>query len=92
MAEDEEKIQKRNFEAYKIVVETRRHEIDLLWRRSGFFGLFIAASFFAFVQLKNNSLLQFAMVHFGFLVSVAWYLVNRAGKLWQEEWHSPEGC
>ena len=79
-------------EAIKHALDIRKFEIDLYWKRATYFWTFIAAAFAGYglssskeVAEQNPSLiLVFACL--GFLFSLAWYLVNRGSKFWQNNW------
>ncbi len=75
---------KRNFE---VALATRNFEIELFWKRSIFFWGFIASSFVGYASLiKSSSNLAVVIACFGFVCSLAWTLVNRGSKRWQENW------
>jgi hypothetical protein len=75
-------------EILKLAAEVRKFEIERFWGRSIFFWGFIAAAFVAYAQLYNKDAKAIAMMVacFGFVCSIAWTLVNRGGKYWQEAW------
>lgn len=71
--------------------DTRKFEISLFWQRSLFFWGFISASFVAFAALydpdnSTSQILSLLISCFGLTCSVAWTLVNRGSKYWQENW------
>ncbi len=72
---------------YDVALATRNFEIELFWKRSLFFWGFIASSFVGYATIvKDKPPLAVAIVCFGFVCSVAWSLVNRGSKYWQENW------
>lgn len=74
---------------YEIALATRNFEIELFWKRSIFFWGFIASSFVGYTTVfKDSPSLSFIISCFGFVCSVAWGLVNRGSKYWQENWES----
>jgi hypothetical protein len=84
-------------EAYKSALqeaqENRRFEIDNYWKRAAYFWAFIAAVYTAYfhvlTDIFNNEHGYFVLVVLGvlgFFFSLAWYLVNKASKYWQENW------
>lgn len=76
-----------DLELYKIAVNTRNLEIDLFWKRSLFFWGFITATYIGYLKTPHcDYLVRFILLNFGFLVSLGWYLINRGGKYWQENW------
>ncbi|EJB8504582.1 hypothetical protein MW364_002760 [Vibrio parahaemolyticus] len=84
MSENEIKLKK-----YDVALATRNFEIELFWKRSVFFWGFIASAFVGYATVvKDNPKLAFVLACFGFVCSVAWSLVNRGSKYWQENWES----
>lgn len=82
--------------ALKIALDTRKFEIELYWKRTGYFALFIGALFIGYYTIltsdkiakeeRKNFLLL--LTGLGFLLSLLWYMVNRGSKFWQENWES----
>ncbi|MGC2781681.1 MAG: hypothetical protein WA418_39195, partial [Bradyrhizobium sp.] len=68
--------------------DNRKFEIDLYWKRAGYFWLFIGAMFVAYVspQAQSAPALAFLVACSGFVFSLAWYFANRGSKFWQENW------
>jgi len=70
--------------------DVRKFEIGLFWQRSIFFWGFIAAAFIGYADLakgeETNSDLMITIACFGLVCSVAWTLLNRGSKYWQEAW------
>ncbi|MEY3787241.1 MAG: hypothetical protein RLZ75_1448 [Pseudomonadota bacterium] len=87
---DKEKVGK----ALNLALDTRKFEIDLYWKRATYFWTFIATTFggYGFLAFKingssdNNLWLLLIVSCLGFIFSVAWYLVNRGSKFWQNNW------
>jgi hypothetical protein len=79
-------------EALKCALDIRKFEIDLYWKRAGYFWTLIAASFVGYFALQNakpgerNTSAIFIITCIGFILSFAWYLVNKGSKYWQENW------
>ncbi|MGH9552856.1 MAG: hypothetical protein ACRD3W_25980 [Terriglobales bacterium] len=74
---------------FDVSVDTRNLEIDLFWKRSLFFWGFIASAFVGFATLRNSSQdLAIIIACFGTVCSVAWSLLNRGSKYWQESWET----
>ncbi|MDE1330439.1 hypothetical protein [Vibrio aestuarianus] len=84
MSKDKMKLKK-----YDVALATRNFEIELFWKRSVFFWGFIASAFVGYATVaKDSPVLAFALACFGFVCSIAWSLVNRGSKYWQENWES----
>lgn len=91
-------------EAFKIALDTRKFEIELYWKRTGYFVLFIGAVFVGYYNIINtaeegiskyqNEWLLLLLAALGFLLSLLWYMANRGSKFWQENWeaHIEELC
>jgi hypothetical protein len=73
---------------HNFAAETLHNEVERFWKRSLFFWGFIAASFVGYGVLadKSDPSLLLAMSCFGLVCSVAWTLVNRGSKYWQNVW------
>jgi len=75
--------------AFETALATRNLEIGLFWQRSLFFWGFIGAAFVGHAALrKSESNLSLVLACFGLVCSVAWSLVNRGSKYWQESWEA----
>jgi len=71
------------------ILDIRKFEIELYWKRATYFWSFIAAAFTAYGATYDKVELlrfQFLSICIGLVFSVAFYLVNRASKFWQENW------
>lgn len=73
--------------------QVRQFEIELYWKRSAYFWTFIALAFAGYgaIQVhgpRNLKGLDFLLANVGFVASVAWFLVNRGSKYWQEQWET----
>ncbi len=74
---------------YDVALATRNFEIELFWKRSVFFWGFIASAFIGYATaIKNSPSLALLIACFGLVCSVAWSLVNRGSKYWQENWET----
>jgi len=78
-------------EALKCALEIRKFEIELYWKRASYFWTLITVAFtgyFTLIKSSNglHSNLSFVVCCIGFVLSTAWYLVNRGSKYWQENW------
>ena len=80
--------------ALEFALDIRKFEIELYWKRATYFWAFIAISLAGYGSVlaakeircdeKGEALLTASCL--GLVFSVAWYFVNRASKLWQENW------
>lgn len=85
-------------EAFKIALDTRKFEIELYWKRTGYFVLFIGAVFVGYYTIINTAKesiskdqkewLLLLLAALGFLLSLLWYMANRGSKFWQENWEA----
>jgi len=79
---------------FRQALESRKFEIELYWKRATYFWSFIAAAFagyFVLISIDNiNNFKPLTVVvsFIGTLFSLAWYLVNRGSKYWQENWEN----
>jgi len=77
-------------EALKCALDIRKFEINLYWKRATYFWTLIAAAFAGYLALASTDVtrpgLVFLVTCIGFILSTAWYLVNRGSKFWQENW------
>ena len=73
-------------EAFEIALDTRKFEIDLYWKRTAYFVLFIGAIFVGYYNVFSNSKSHWVSLFIaalGFLLSLLWYMANRGSKFWQ---------
>lgn len=76
------------------ILDIRKFEIELYWKRAAYFWTFIAAALTGYgltITSKSpdpnyQTKFQFLLICLGIVFSFAWYLVNRASKFWQENW------
>ena len=83
----------KTLEAYNRAWQNRDFEINKFWSRSAYFWGFIAAIFAGFIAVVTNEKeivtnLDVFLVSLGLLFSVAWLLVIKGSKRWQENWES----
>ena len=77
--------------ALDIALDTRKFEIELYWKRTGYFVLFIGAIFVGYYNVFSNSKshwVSLSIAALGFLLSLLWYMANRGSKYWQENWEA----
>jgi len=80
--------------AFEKAWETRNFEIDKFWHRSAYFWGFIALIFGGYIAvvteksgvLSKETYLDLYLILLGIIFSVAWILVIRGSKRWQENW------
>jgi hypothetical protein len=78
-------------EAFKYAHDIRKFEIELYWKRATYFWTIIAAAFAGYFTIEKVSSAapsssQSVIASLGLILSVAWYLVSRGSKFWQENW------
>lgn len=80
-------------EAIKSVLDIRKFEIDMYWKRAAYFWTFIGASMVGYLALLNvpssdpqRQKSEFILIILGVLFSMCWYFVNRGSKFWQLNW------
>lgn len=80
----------RQREALRQALDIRKFEIELYWKRAGYFWTLIAAAFAGFFAASHANPPQFTVLFvlacIGLVFSAAWYLVNRGSKAWQLNW------
>lgn len=80
--------------AVKAILKIRKFEIELYWKRATYFWAFIALVYTAYGLLETSrktdyaSPLEWVVACLGLLLAVAWHLVNRGSKYWQENWEN----
>ena len=80
--------------AFKQASDIRKFEIDLYWKRAGYFWTLIAVAFAGYFAILSSSAIQskyflsFIVSAIGFTFTSAWHLVNRGSKYWQENWEN----
>lgn len=86
--------------AHAAALDIRKFEIDLYWKRSGYFWAIIAATITAYGLLLSSSMkdskilsfttqfILFGLSFLGCIFSRAWLLVNKGSKFWQANWET----
>ncbi|WP_257122231.1 RipA family octameric membrane protein [Prevotella intermedia] len=82
--------------ALEIALDTRKFEIELYWKRTGYFVLFIGAVFVGYYKVlpisetsdSEKEWLLLLLSSLGFLLSLLWHMANRGSKFWQENWEA----
>ena len=75
------------------VLDIRKFEIELYWKRATYFWTFIAAALAGFIAVQASSAtnkhdLSVIISCLGIVFSVGWLCVNRGSKHWQENWEN----
>ncbi len=81
--------------ALKHAQDVRKFEIDLYWKRATYFWTLIAALFagyFALLKTGDSVESSHIVACLGLILSVAWYLVGRGSKFWQQNWEMHLDC
>ena len=85
--------------ALKEAQDVRKFEIDLYWKRTGFFWAFITVIYTAlfsvlckYIDCPNKYSFFVPVIStlsgLGFFFSVAWHMVNKGSKFWQKNWEN----
>jgi len=80
--------------AYKQASDIRKFEIELYWKRAGYFWALIAVAFAGYFAILSSATIQskfflsFVVSSIGLVFTLAWHLVNRGSKYWQENWEN----
>jgi antitoxin component of MazEF toxin-antitoxin module len=77
--------------ALKEAWDIRKFEIELYWKRAGYFWTFIGAAFAGYFLVYKegavaNSDVLFVINCLGLVFSIAWYFAIRGSKFWQLNW------
>lgn len=75
-------------------LDIRKFEIELYWKRAGYFWSFIAITFTSYFWIITNDNLDvllkkevsFMLSGLGLFFSLCWFFVNKGSKYWQENW------
>jgi len=83
-------------EALKSVLDIRKFEIELYWKRATYNWAFVAAIIVGYFAISSSLAankdsvdllkLQYLLNCLGLVFSIAWYFVNRGSKYWQNNW------
>lgn len=79
-------------ESLKYAHDNRKFEIDLLWRRSTFMWTINTAILTGVItlliqnQFNDKYYIKLMLSALGLFISICWYYMNRASKLWQDKW------
>ncbi|WP_286830251.1 MULTISPECIES: hypothetical protein [Kordiimonas] len=70
---------------------TRGFEIELYWKRALYFWGFIALAAAGYVK-GHDTRYSLIIAGIGLVFSLAWFLVNKGSKFWQENWEAHIDC
>ena len=77
-------------EALNNILDIRKFEIEMYWKRATYFWTFIGVAFAGYIALSTakepNDKGMYAVLLLGIVFSLCWYLVNRGSKFWQLNW------
>ncbi len=77
----------KEFEFYKIALDTRNFEIKLFWQRSNYFLVLNSGLAFGFFKLGSENIFYSLLLSImGIITSLLWYHVNLGSKFWQIRW------
>ncbi|MBR0129205.1 MAG: hypothetical protein IJM09_05260, partial [Neisseriaceae bacterium] len=94
-ADKKDKLQSKRYLALQEAQKVRQFEIELYWKRTAFFWAFITVIYVALFSVidkfdpdKDLFFVPaiFILSGLGFFFSVAWHLINKGSKFWQENW------
>ena len=71
--------------------QTRNFEIELYWKRATYFWTMIGVLFAGYavaLSSPNDDAMAVVLGCVGVILSLAWYLVNRASSAWQRNWEA----
>lgn len=82
--------------ALEHALDIRKFEIELYWKRAGYFWALIGVAFAGFFAILSADEMKFLNKQFyayvigiiGFVFTWAWFLANRGSKYWQENWEN----
>lgn len=79
--------------ALEAALDIRKFEIELYWKRASYFWTFIGATLAGYITVQatmdnssNKQDLSILLSCLGIVFSIAWVLVIRGSKYWQENW------
>ena len=84
--------QEKKEKIFDLAWRSKEFEIELYWKRAGYFWAFqalILAGFFAVasssLEVEKKYFLHYTIC-LGFITALAWYLINKGSKIWQRHW------
>ena len=77
---------------FDVALQCRNMEIELFWKRSSFYWVFVGAALVAYgVLYDKNPQIRIMIAAFGLLSSLAWFLGNIGSKWWIDNWEKKLG-
>lgn len=84
---------KKKERVFKLAWETKNFEIDLYWKRAGYFWAFQAIVLAGLFAVASSDELEFEKPYYlhytvclGFITGLGWFLINKGSKVWQRHW------
>lgn len=83
---------KEKKEVFDLAWQAKNFEIELYWKRAGYFWAFQALVLAGLIGVASSKDLQEKnyYIHYticlGLITSVGWYLTNKGSKVWQRHW------
>jgi len=74
------------FDIYKIIVDTRKFEIENFWKRTAFFWGVLAIILVGYFNAKNSEEYLIFISYLGFFYNLIFSLSLRGSKYWQVHW------
>jgi len=84
----------RKKEIFDLAWQAKNFEIELYWKRAGYFWAFQALVLAGLIAIASSKDLieQNLFLHYticlGLITSLGWYLTNKGSKVWQRHWES----
>lgn len=85
---------KKAAKALEHALDIRKFEIELYWKRATYFWTLIAATFAGYFAVLASEKIEdklfnaYVIACIGLVFTLAWFLVNRGSKFWQENWEN----
>ncbi|GBF20352.1 MULTISPECIES: RipA family octameric membrane protein [Arenibacter] len=84
--------QKEKSEIFQLAWDSRKFEIELYWKRAGYFWAFQALAIAGYFTISSSNDYQEKVYHefysicLGLITALGWYLINKGSKSWQRHW------
>ncbi|GAA4059869.1 hypothetical protein GCM10022389_00080 [Flavobacterium cheonanense] len=84
--------QDKKEKVFDLAWKSKEFEIELYWKRAGYFWAFQALIFAGFFSVTSSNdfdekkyYLHY-IICFGFITALAWWFINKGSKTWQRHW------